>query len=185
MRNIKSIKQKSITLEEGIRLKVPSNSPNYQYYFKMGGVTHRKTCGTRNQRTAEDIARKAYKKCAYEQENGIISKSTSFTRLTKQYLRTIEGQGKYTFQEGTIRRHFIPFFSKFNDISRIKLRDIEEYVVCRQSKPVTNSTLNKERCVFNQLMQYALKHDYISNTKIKIDRFKETPNPRPYFDKEQ
>lgn len=175
-------KDATIIVAEGLSIKKTSASSKYQYHYRINGKVHRRSTKTGDKRQAKQIAIDARNTTLYELKNGILSDTISFNELKKRYLKTLTGENKLNFHEGTIRRHLSPFFYKIVDITKIKHEHLDEYLQYRKSKSgtITNGTLNKENAVFNQMMLFALDRDYLSK-RIKLKRAKETANPRPHF----
>tara|TARA_B100001989_G_C24533089_1_gene462766 strand:+ start:303 stop:1478 length:1176 start_codon:yes stop_codon:yes gene_type:complete len=175
----------TIVVAEGLSIKKISG-PYYHYHFRINGKLFRKSTKTGDKRKAKLIAEEARQKALYEIENGIISETISFNSLAQRYLKSLDGQKKQYFHEGTLRRHLKPFFGKFCDVTKIKHHHLDEYLDHRKSKyaQITNGTLNKEAAVFNQMMAFALKRNWLQH-QIKLERNKETSNPRPHFTQEQ
>jgi site-specific recombinase XerD len=73
-------------------------------------------------------------------------------------------QTKHNHHKGTIERHFLPFFSKFDDISKIKKADILDYMKFRtaQSEQApTPQTINRENTVLRQMLRYAVDRGWL------------------------
>jgi len=72
---------------------------------------------------------------------------------------------KNIYHSDTTKRHILPFFKKFDDVSRIHNKDILEYIVARQKKSdgkVTNQTINRENSVLRQLLNFGIEYGCVS-----------------------
>src|SRR5262249_56490507 len=90
----------------------------------------------------------------------------SFARLKKSYLDQIHGQGKTAYHKETIDRHLLPFFARFDDISKLRTRDVLDYLQYRRAKgdkPPLPQTLNRENSVLRQMMRHAVDRGWITN----------------------
>ena len=118
----------------------------------------------------------------FQEHRNAISKNdgsplTSFSQLTKFYINQTSNQ----YHIDTINRHFLPFWEQYQDINQIRLKDVNAYVLHRKSKShVSPNTLNKENCVFNQMMRFALENEWMMRT-IKIKKEKSIRNTRSNF----
>lgn len=160
-------KAKSTTVEisEGIYLKQKDADSAWRYYFRLHNKAFRKSTKTRDRARATHIALEHYHDVKDKRKNQMHLERVSFRKLTKNYLELIQSENKYTYHSETIKRHFLPFFKKFDDVSKITNKDILDYIVARQKKAdgkVANQTINRENSVLRQLLQYGIECAFVS-----------------------
>ena len=151
----------SIVVADGITLKL--NGGVYHYYFRLDGRQHRASTKTRSDLDAKLIALNAFREAKTRAERGDSGKAISFNQLKREYLQFIQNEGKFKYHSETIERHYLPFWSKFADISKIKKSDVFDYIQFRKGKgdkPPSNLTINRELTVLRQLFRFASDKDY-------------------------
>lgn len=183
----------SLDLPYGIRLKKTQHSPYWQYYYKLAGRQFRQSTKTPDQLEAKRIAQDAYNDTLRKIESGECLEEISFNSLHERYVKTLQGQNKYTFHSETLSRHFKPYFGKFKDINRINKHDLHSFIESRKEKfrkshgrELKPQSINKETAVFNQMMRYAHDCGWLKKD-IKFNGLSERYSHcrRPHFTHEQ
>ncbi|HEY7300309.1 MAG TPA: hypothetical protein VH684_20640, partial [Xanthobacteraceae bacterium] len=126
-------KNTTIEVHEGVYLLKPA-SGIFQCYFRLGGKQFRQTTKTRDLAKAKSMALGWFLDAQMKRANGDEIDRVSFVKLKRSYLEHIRGQPKFDYHKATIERHLMPFFAKFDDISKIKRKDVLDYLNYRQSK---------------------------------------------------
>lgn len=161
----KQDKSTNIEIAESVYLKRKDADSAWQYYFRLHNKAFRKSTKTRDRARATQIALEHYHDVKDKRKNQMHLERVSFRKLTKNYLELIQPENKYTYHSETIKRHFLPFFKKFDDVSKITNKDILDYIVARQKKAdgkVANQTINRENSVLRQLLQYGIECAFVS-----------------------
>ena len=94
--------------------------------------------------------------------------------LAKFYTETLIDDAKGYYHRVTIKRHFMPFFSKFTDVTLITSASINDYGLYRRRKANTEplpQTLNRENTVFRQMLR-CLPNQPIINTVKNGERLR-------------
>jgi integrase len=146
----------AVEIHSGVYLTKKQNF--WQCYFRVGGTALRRSTKTKDFDDAKFIALGWYKEAVRRFESGEQIEAVSFARLKRSYLEFIKGQKKYDYHSQTIERHFLAFFAKFHDISKIKRTDILDYLSYRRAKgdkEATAQTINRENTVLRQMLKYA------------------------------
>lgn len=173
--------KKTIEVCEGVYLKTQGDSDKLHYYFTLDGVQHRKSTKTKDITEAKRVALNAYSDAKERKHSGKNTKTVSFKKLAKKYVESLHGEKKQTFHKETIDRHFMEFFGKFDDITKIKKGDLSDYILHRKKKSgVKNQSINKENAAFNQMMRLAEDYEWLDKA-LKFKKLKETTNRRSHF----
>jgi hypothetical protein len=99
----------------------------WQAYFKVDGETYRRSTKTKNQAEATRLILNWHREAQLKAYQGTSIKMLSFKKLCDQHLERIKNQtAKWNYHKDTIKRHLLPFFSKFDDVSKINQRDLVE-----------------------------------------------------------
>lgn len=179
-------KNKNTTIEiaEGAYLKRKDADSVWHYYFRLNNQAFRKTTKTKDRTSATLIALQHYQDVKDKRHKNLQLERVSFRALSKRYLAYIKSQTKHTYHSETTQRHFIPFFKKFDDVSKIKNKDIYEYIVERQNKSdgkIANQTVNRENSVLRQMLQYGIDCGWVSKD-IRVKPLKDAKSRRrPHF----
>jgi integrase len=107
----------------------------------------------------------------------------SFQKLARTYLGHIKTLGKHKFHYEIMNRHFLPFFSKFDDISKLRTADIQDYMTYRRRKSsVLPQSINRENTVLRQALYFAEKREWLPNL-VHIEHLNErlTRKRRSHF----
>jgi integrase len=170
-------------VHDGLYLK-PVNDV-WQCYFRLGGKQFRQSAKTKNLAQAKLTALGWYRDATDRHSRGEEIERVSFARLKRSYLEQIQGLGKSAYHRETIERHFLPFFAKFDDISKIRTRDVLDYLQYRRSKGDNSplpQTLNRENSVLRQMMRHAVDRGWIANTpQIRNESERLTYRRRRHF----
>ena len=111
-------KDDTITVAGGIYLK--NTDGVFHCYFRLAGKQFRKSTKTSDLTAAKLQALTWHRECLQKADAGEEIENISFARLKRSYLEHICKQTKHGHHKAAIERHFLPFFSKFDDISKIK-----------------------------------------------------------------
>lgn len=155
-------KDDTITVAEGIYLKEKDGV--LHAYFRLAGKQFRKSTKTSDLTAAKLQALTWHRECIRKADAGEEIEKVSFARLKRSYLEHICKQVKHGHHKGTIERHFLPFFSKFDDISKIKKADILDYMKFRSAQSEqapTPQTINRENTVLRQMLRYAVDRGWL------------------------
>ena len=176
-------KKSTIEVHDGVYLKAVNDV--WQCYFRLGGRQFRRSTKTKTLSQAKSIALGWYHDAHNKRERGEEIDRVSFARLKKSYLDQIHGQGKTAYHKETIDRHLLPFFVKFDDISKIRTADVQDYLKYRRAKgdnPPLPQTLNRENSVLRQLMRHAVDRGWTTHApQIKNHSERQTYRRRRHF----
>ena len=178
-------KAETIKVIDTLYIKQTKSSLYYQLYFTHNGKSVRASTKKETVDAAKKFALEYY--VDYKRGGSEFQRSISFKKLVDAYLESIIRDGKFDYHSATIKRHFLPFFAKRNDISTISTADIQLYVQHRKAKSnPTPQTLNRENTVLRQMLAYALRAGWLK-TVVTIDNYSEknTRNRRPHFTVEE
>lgn len=175
-------KAKSTTVEisEGIYLKRKDADSAWQYYFRLHNQAFRKSTKTKDRARASLIALNHYQDVREKRHLKMQLERVSFRALYKRYLAYIKSQSKHAYHSETTQRHFMPFFKKFDDVSKITNKDIYAYIETRQQKAdgkVANQTINRENSVLRQMLQYGIDCGWVSKD-IRVKPLKDAKSRR-------
>ena len=155
-------KDETIKVDESIYLR--SVAEIYHCYFRIAGKQFRRSTKTSELKAAKLQALTWHRDAQRKLERGEEVECVSFTRLKRTYNQHLARLSKQKYHSETIERHFLPFFSKFDDISKIKKADILEYLKYRRAKSDQEpnpKTLNRENTVLRQLFRFAVDHGWL------------------------
>ncbi|MDQ2081222.1 tyrosine-type recombinase/integrase [Xanthobacteraceae bacterium Astr-EGSB] len=157
-------KAKDTTIEvcEGLYLK-PRDGV-YHCYFRIAGRQFRRSMKTQDLGNAQQQALAWFNDVKTRHARGEEIDQVSFAKLRTSYLEHIKGESKSTYHSETIARHFLPFFAKFSDVSKIKTGDVmdyRKYRVAKSETPPKPQTLNRENTVLRQLFRYAVDRGWM------------------------
>lgn len=179
----------TIEVCEGVYIKKNGSSPKWHYYFALGGHQHRSSTKTTDQAKARKIALDAYDDARERQRTGKVIQKISFKKLTTKYIESLKGIPKEKFHKETLDRHFMEFFGRYDDITKITQGTTHDYLSHRREKSghkILNQSLNKENAVFNQMMRFAHEHSWISKElRIKRQSEAQSYNRRAHFKLEE
>jgi len=173
-------KSTTVEISEGIYLKRKDVDSAWQYYFRLHSKAFRKSTKTKDRARAAHIALEHYHDVKEKRKSHLQLERVSFRLLTKRYLSYIKSQSKHKYHSETAKRHFMPFFKKFDDVSKITNKDIYAYIEARQRKAdgkVANQTINRENSVLRQIFQYGIDCGWVSKD-IRIKPLKDAKSRR-------
>gem|GEM_PF-1734778 len=172
-----------IKVGEGVYLAKQANSDKYSYYFRVGGVKFRKSTRTKDLNSAMHIALEAFDTAKQKKKAGKDVKSVSFKELANRHLESLKGQGRYEYHSKHISRHLMPFFKKFDDVSKINQGTLIDYLNYRRNKSnVKDQTLNRENGVLNQILRLGYDYEILSKElKCKHCKLNGDVKRRPNF----
>lgn len=180
-------KNSTIIVHDGVYLKEIGAA--LHIYFRIGGKQFRRSTKTRDVGAAKLMALKWFKETERKLELGESVDAVSYAKLKRSYLDLIRGQGKYNYHASTIERHFLPFFSKFDDVSRLKKSDILDYMKFRRAKgdaAPSPQTINRENTVLRQMLRYAVDMGWLRvSPKIDMESERLTARRRRHFTLEE
>lgn len=179
--------QKTTIITDGLYLK-KSESGVYHYYFRLSGIEFRKSTKTKDKLTATKIAMADFDHAVHKKEKGLDIRTLSFKQASQHYLLSFKNESRNKYHTDTIKRHILPFFSKFDDISKIRMTDLDDYKQYRLQKnpDVTPQTLNRENTVLNMLLKFAEEREWIKyNLRAKSLSEKMTRRRRGHFSLEE
>ena len=162
-------KESTITVHEGVYLKLQGDT--YHCYFRLAGKQIRRSMKTGELGAAKLKALQLHKETQFKLDSGEEVERISFVRLKRSYLENMVGASRYKYHSETIDRHYLAFFNKFDDISKIKRSDIMDYIKFRRAKgqqSPTPQTINRENTVLRQMLRYAVDRNWIKSAP-KID----------------
>jgi integrase len=159
-------KAKPSTLEvhDGVYLKKVGGI--YQCYFRLDGRQIRRSTKTGTLSDAKLTALTWFRDAQLKRANGEEIERVSFARLKRSYVDHIKGQSKADYHSQTIERHFVNFFAKFDDVSKVRSADILDYVRARRAKGSDSpapQTVNRENTVLRQLLRYAVDRGWMKS----------------------
>jgi site-specific recombinase XerD len=176
-------KDSTIKVHDGVYLNAANGV--YQCYFRLGARQFRRSTKTKNLAEAKLTALQWHKEAQAKQERGEEIDPVSFANLKRSYLDQIKHATKYPYHQETIERHFLPFFAKFDDVSKIRTTDIFDYLNYRRGKgeqAPKPQTLNRENSVLRQLMRHAVERGWMTTApQIKTESEKLTTRRRRHF----
>ena len=155
-------KDETITVSDGLYLK--QSKGVFHCYFRLAGKQFRRSTKTSDLPTAKLKALQWHRDAQRKADAGEDVEVVSFARLKRSYLEHIKHQNKHDHHAAAIERHFLPFFSKFDDISRIRKADILDYMKFRNAqgeKAPTPQTINRENTVLRQMLRYAVDRGWL------------------------
>ncbi len=175
----------TIEVADGVYLKKNGSSDKWHYYFVINGKQFRATTKTKDTNAAKHIALNAWQDALDRKRAGKLVEKVSFKKLSQKYIESLKGQKKLKFHSETIKRHFVDFFGKVDDISKITAGMLNDYLNHRKDKSehkVLNQSLNKENVVFNQMMRLAVEYGWLQKElKIKRQSESQSYNRRAHF----
>lgn len=158
------LRDDTIVVSDGLYL--TSKNGIFQCCFRLNGKDFRRSTKTKDFTKAKLKALQWYQEHQRTADTEDVVERVSFDWLRRSYLQHIRGQGKHNYHDDTIERHFLPFFSKFNDVSKIRRKDILDYLSYRKSSRETcpvPQTINRENTVLRQLFQYAVDREWLAS----------------------
>ncbi len=183
-------KEKMILVGDGVYIGKKGTSNNYSYYFKIDGRKFRKTTKTSDMNRAAAIALDAHRDALEKKRTGKVVEKVSFKKLCKRYIASLEGETStiITYHTEQIHRHLMPFFEKYDDISKINKGTINDYMLDRKTKKnektgkiASPRTLNRESGVLNQLFKFGSDYGWCE-TGLKFSYQSEKQSGRrPHF----
>lgn len=180
-------KNSTIIVHDGVYLKEIGAA--LHVYFKLGGKQFRRSTKTSDVGAAKLIALKWFNDAQKKLDSGESVEAISFTRLKRSYLDHIRGQDKFDYHSGTIDRHFLAFFSRYDDVSKIRRSDILDYVKFRKGKGQEGpspQTLNRENTVLRQMLRYAVDMGWLKSApKIDMESERLSARRRRHFTYEE
>lgn len=180
-------KNSTIEVTEGVYLKKIGDAGTWHYYFTVDSQQFRKSTKTKDRAKASKIALDDYHDAIDKKRSGKTIEKVSFKKLAKKYLLSIKGQSKHAYHEEITNRHLIPFFGKYDDVSKINNGTINDYLIYRREKsPVKNQTLNRESGVLNQLLRFGADYGWaVKDVKIKHQSEAQSRARRKHFTLEE
>ena len=180
-------KNETIVVADGLYLN--DKDGVYHCYFRLEGKQFRRSMKTSDLTNAKFKALQWYRDIQRKADAGEEVECVSFARLKRSYIEHIKGQGKLDYHYRTIEKHFLPFFSKFDDVSKIKKKDILDYLMFRKGQgdqPPTPQTINRENTVLRQMLRYAVDRGWLKTAPL-IDQESErlTRRRRRHFTLEE
>ena len=176
-------KESTVEVHEGVYLKFLGDV--YHCYFRMAGKQIRKSMNTADLGVAKLKALQLHKATQFKFDSGEEVETVSFVKLKRAYLDYLKGKGPHKYHSETIDRHFLGYFTKFDDVAKIKRSDIIAYLKFRREKgehSPTPQTLNRENTVLRQMLRYAVDRNWLK-VAPRIDNESErlTRRTRPHF----
>lgn len=176
-------KNSTIIVHDGVYLKEIGAA--LHVYFRLGGTQFRRSTKTLDVGAAKLLALNWYKEAQRKLDAGESVEAVSFARLKRSYLDQVRGQDKYGYHAATIERHFLLFFAKFDDVSKIRRSDILDYVKFRKAKGEDSpspQTINRENTVLRQMLRYAVDMGWLRTApKIDMESERLTARRRRHF----
>jgi integrase len=173
----------TVEVIEGVYLK-PVQGVDH-CYFRIGDKQFRKSTRTIDIAKAKLLALEWHRDAENKRDRGEEIERISFARLKRTYLDHIKQQDKHRYHKETIERHFLPFFAKFDDISKIRSAPVLDYLAFRNAqgaKPPLPQTLNRENLVLRQMMRFAVDRDWIKQAPaIRHHSERNTTRRRRHF----
>ena len=173
----------TIEVHDGLYLKAVNDV--WQCYFRLGGKQFRRSTKSKNLSQAKSTALGWWHDAKNRRGRGEEIDRVSFAQLKRSYLDQIKGQGKSAYHRETIERHFLPFFAKFDDISKLRTRDVLDYLQYRRAKgdkPPLPQTLNRENSVLRQMMRHGVDRGWITHVPaIRYESERQTYRRRRHF----
>ena len=160
-------KDETIVVNDGLYL--IDKDGVFHCYFRLAGTQFRKSTRTNDLAAAKLKALQWHRDALRKADAGETVEVISFTRLKRSYLEHIRKQSKYEHHLWTIDRHFLPFFVKYDDISKIKKADILDYMQFRNARgerPPTPQTINRENTVLRQMLRYAVEREWMKTAPV-------------------
>jgi hypothetical protein len=157
----------TITVNEGLYLKQIGDA--LHCYFRLGGKQFRRSTRTMDVGAAKLKALQWYRDAQRKLDAGEEVECVSFARLKRSYLEQIKGQGKFAYHAPTIERHFLPFFARYDDISKMRKTDVLDYLKFRNAQgevAPTPQTLNRENTVLRQMLRYAVDRGWLRTAPL-------------------
>jgi integrase len=178
-------KNTTVEVIEGLYIKPSNKSPYWQTYCHIDGKTFRKSTKCKDEEQAKLVAAEWFYDIKRDVAAGVSHSTVSFQKLFDVYMSFIQHDGKYAFHFPTAERHFLPFFSKFTDIKKITLADINDYLDYRRNKnaePPLPQTLNRENTILRQMLSHAVKQGWLKEA-VTIENMDESQSRRrrPHF----
>ena len=155
-------KDDTIIVNAGLYLK--DKDGVFHVYFTMEGKQFRRSAKTGDLATAKLKALKWFNEVQRKADAGEEVECVSFARLKRAYIEHIKGQAKIDYHLRTLEKHLLPFFSKFDDVSKIKKKDIIDYLNFRKGQGEaipTPQTINRENTVLRQLLRHAVDRGWL------------------------
>lgn len=152
----------TIEVHEGVYLKLKEGA--YHCYFRLGGKQFRRSTKTADLVTAKTKALNWFKDANRKVDSGEQVVCVSFARLKREYLAQIQGEPKHAYHAATIERHFLPFFARFDDVSKITKSDLLDYLNFRKAQTEaapTPQTVNRENTVLRQMLRFAVDKGWL------------------------
>jgi integrase len=162
-------KDTTIVVTEGLYLKEIGDA--FHVYFRLAGKQFRRSTRTMDIATAKLKALQWFRDAQRKLDAGEEVECVSFARLKRSYLEQIKTQGKFAYHSATIERHFLPFFTRFDDVSKLKKSDVLDYLKFRNAQGEdipTPQTVNRENTVLRQMLRYAVDKGWL-RTLPQID----------------
>lgn len=162
-------KNTTIIVHEGVYLKLISGF--YHCYFRLSDTQFRRSTRTADLAGVKLKALTWFQEAQVKQSRGEQIDCVSFGRLKRSYLEQIKGFPKYGYHSETMERHFLPFFARFDDISKINRAAVLDYLAYRRAKgekAPTPQTINRENTVLRQMLKFAVDQDWLKAAP-KID----------------
>lgn len=173
----------TIKVNSKVSLRKTSQSPYYQAYFRLDGRTYRPSTGTNDIDAAKDKALDLYVEARTNPKPK--HQPISFQKCADSYLAAIQHDGKHGYHSDTMKRHLLPYFGSYGDLTRIKTADIDNYVAHRRSttgKSPKPGTVNRENTVLRQMLAYAVRQGWIDKApEIPHLSESQTRERRPHF----
>jgi hypothetical protein len=177
----------TIEVHQGLFLKRKDIEAVWQCYFKLNNTQFRKSTKEVDLANAKMIALGWYQEAKQKTVTGKSITKISFQKLARTYLEHIKTLGKHKFHNEIMNRHFLPFFSKFDDISKLRTADIQDYMTYRRKKSsVLPQSINRENTVLRQALYFAEKREWLPNL-VHIEHLNErlTRKRRSHFTTEE
>jgi integrase len=159
----------TIEIHEGVYLRLKGGA--YHCYFRLGGKQFRRSTKTGDLAAAKLKALTWFQDAQTKHNKGEEIERVSFARLKRSYLDQIKGQGKHAYHAATIERHLLPFFSRFDDISKIRRTDVLDYLRFRRAQgeaAPAPQTINRENTVLRQMLRHGVDRGWL-RASVQID----------------
>ena len=175
--------KETIKVHDGVYLRLSADV--YHCYFRLDGKQFRRSTKTADLAAAKLKALSWFRDANAKSERGEQIEIASFARLKRSYLEHIRGDGKHGYHAATIERHFLLFFSKFDDVSKLRRSDILDYLKFRRAKGASAAspqTINRENTVLRQMLRYAVDRGWLKSApQIDNESERQTRRRRRHF----
>jgi integrase len=175
----------TVEVHDGLYLKRGSENSAWQCYYRLDGNQNRRSTKKKDLAEAKLVALRWYSDSKSRISEGGTAERVTFVELASMYLDQKITEGLYSYHDETMARHILPYFKKFDDVSKITNAHVMDYISHRRSKSkkdVLPQTINRENTVLRQALKYAYRRGLLLQpvqVEALNDRF--TKNKRRHF----